>query len=425
MADKLAEVINAAMTRQQIKPENEEPTLTLISFRTGDASMISSVRDFVVAVQEEFDVTLEAVGGGYGCLKIIFRNTGEAYAIAELQELIRDEKFCRLALKYGLQVTILNDPDNPDNYERVDNRTGLSSKAMSSKAMKGQVPAEDQPVEFAILTALPDPEFRALRRELLKNTKSQEVRILDNDTTYFKYEINFNETKTYSVVASFQSKMGNVQAALMCERLIKRWVPKHVILMGIAGGLDRGKLSLGDVVVADEVLHYDVRRKEADERTRWAPTAYMVDRLLLNRVQDFHLDDGAINRWQGKNVLTLHPGASVPSLHIGTVACGDAIVDGERFTMELKNMNRRLLATEMEAGGFLEATVQQLSTVSSMVIRGISDFALAKTETDRDRNTDWRKYASETSASLAVEFLKYLSTIEQNPEVGMATMEQA
>ena len=61
--------------------------------------------------------------------------------------------------------------------------------------------------------------------------------------------------RPYRCVASFAGKMGERKAALVTQRLLARWQPATVVVLGIAGGIDRD-VRLGDVVAATLVESY-------------------------------------------------------------------------------------------------------------------------------------------------------------------------
>jgi nucleoside phosphorylase len=64
--------------------------------------------------------------------------------------------------------------------------------------------------------------------------------------------------------------MGNVSAAEAAAQVINVWNPSHIILTGIAGGIqDAGaELSLGDVLIADQVVGYELAKIRPDGTER-------------------------------------------------------------------------------------------------------------------------------------------------------------
>ena len=74
--------------------------------------------------------------------------------------------------------------------------------------------------------------------------------------------------ESYTVVVVMLLGMGNEEAAVATTRVIQRWQPEHVLMVGIAGGVP-GKVALGDVVVTDSIYYYEpAKLKPRGERTK-------------------------------------------------------------------------------------------------------------------------------------------------------------
>jgi nucleoside phosphorylase len=86
-------------------------------------------------------------------------------------------------------------------------------------------------VDFAIIAGLIE-EFGDLGRlvpELVEEDKYQNSEIWYRGTIVAK-----NDTR-YSVVAAFQTAMGPQQASALTAKIIQRWDPAYIILIGISG----------------------------------------------------------------------------------------------------------------------------------------------------------------------------------------------
>ena len=79
--------------------------------------------------------------------------------------------------------------------------------------------------------------------------------------------------------------MGQLNVALLTRDIVQNWNPKKVILVGIAGGLS-GDTKLGDVVVADQIVDYELGKITPTGATpRWS--AYRSDPYLIDRLLKF------------------------------------------------------------------------------------------------------------------------------------------
>lgn len=116
-------------------------------------------------------------------------------------------------------------------------------------------------VDFLLLTAL-EEELRCLLDCLPGYRKEDPAR--DDTQTYYKTAIvatlPSETTITYTVVASALMAMGRVNAATVTALAIQRWHPRFVILIGIAGGVPESGISLGDVLISDQVVDYELQK---------------------------------------------------------------------------------------------------------------------------------------------------------------------
>jgi len=85
---------------------------------------------------------------------------------------------------------------------------------------------------------------------------------------------------TYNVVLTSLATMGRVPATATTSDAIRRWRPRYVLLVGIAGGVaDRG-VHLGDVLVSDQVVDYEQQKVTADG-SQYRFQVHRADQRLL------------------------------------------------------------------------------------------------------------------------------------------------
>ena len=87
------------------------------------------------------------------------------------------------------------------------------------------------------------------------------------------------------MVVTLLLNMGNEDAAVATTRIIHRWQPKHVLMVGIAGGV-AGKVALGDIVVADTIYYYELAKLTPDG-VEGRPADFVTSRLLYGRAQAY------------------------------------------------------------------------------------------------------------------------------------------
>jgi predicted ATPase/nucleoside phosphorylase len=246
------------------------------------------------------------------------------------------------------------------------------------------------PIDFGVITALPVERDAII--DLLENREM--VQDACNDIrTYYVGDLRLRSGLSYKIVCVMTLDVGNVDAVMAAADLIRCWGPQHVAMIGIAGGVPRDGLTLGDVVVADEVIEYEYS-KDGPGRPQLRPRAHRVDAPLLERAK-------VLTNWPGQ-VLAARPKGSLRSsskLFIGPIASGNKVIAGRRARARIVSLNPRILAFEMESEGVATAAWQQLRSTPIMVIRGICDLA------DETKADDWQPYAARAAATFFRDFL--------------------
>lgn len=163
--------------------------------------------------------------------------------------------------------------------------------------------------------------------------------------------------------------VGKVNAAMVATLAIDHFSPREVLFTGVAGGIDP-VLGIGDVVVAEHVLHHDTGVFGPDGfeiyQSGHVPFFNPADHLgyrpslgLLDRVRS------AATGLQLSPVL-----GRVPNLVFGTVVTGDQFIQSEEERRRLFE-TFKAQATEME--GAAVAQVAEHFGVDHILIRAVSD----------------------------------------------------
>jgi hypothetical protein len=90
-----------------------------------------------------------------------------------------------------------------------------------------------------------------------------------------------------------------------------------------------------------------------------------------------------------------------PSLHLGAIASGNIVAASKAFVDEVKRIDRKFLAIDMEAAGVAAAAVERIHSLPYIVIRGISDRANeTKAALEKESKKVWRRYCVRNAGSL-------------------------
>ncbi len=252
----------------------------------------------------------------------------------------------------------------------------------------------DEPVDFAIITALP-VERQAVVRRLTAYRKIQEA---GEPLTFYLGHLDIpGEATPYSVVVTQLLDMGNLDAAATTVRVLQRYRPRNVLMVGIAGGV-AGKVKLGDVVVARHACYYEPAKLHPDgDEPR--EQQFHADAMLLGRAQHYEESD-----WTAQ-IEVARPGddgaeAHHSRAHIGTIACGEKVVSDLAELAAIGKLCPKMLAVAMEGAGVARAVLTVDRHPRYLEIRGISDYA------GPDKNDGWHEYAANAAAAFAFGFLK-------------------
>ncbi|URM99510.1 hypothetical protein LUW76_37225 [Actinomadura madurae] len=180
--------------------------------------------------------------------------------------------------------------------------------------------------------------------------------------------------------------------------------PTMIVLAGIGGGIHKD-VRLGDVVVATRVVYYDLR-KETPEGTRHRGQERVAPAGVGHAVNAFFTDHEPAEFTETDPADT----SRTFTAHHGPIGSGDAVIaDGDAEILHyLAGFNDKILAVDMEAGGFSQACHERTADTGRphgwVVVRGISDKA------DAAKDDDYHRIASWHAAATVRELLPYLRT---------------
>ncbi|WP_309896005.1 hypothetical protein [Archangium sp.] len=243
-------------------------------------------------------------------------------------------------------------------------------------------------VDVAVLVAL-EEEFEQLRSLVPGMTPVPDPQF---GGYYYCFDVGLTGP-VYRCVARFIGNMGPDRAGLFADRLIARWHPRVVVMVGIAAGL-HDDIHLGDVVVAEQVNAYLSDTKAVPQGEEgWSllprPRVFEGNHALLQEVANFRfVHAAAYGAWCNAGATDLEEQVDAaarkklvskglievkPSLHRVHLASGPVVVAANGFAEWLRSHDSSIKAVEMEAAGLLEAAATRVEPSRALVIRGISD----------------------------------------------------
>lgn len=140
---------------------------------------------------------------------------------------------------------------------------------------------------------------------------------------------------------------------------------KHVIAVGIAFGAYNDRQTLGQVLIANEILGYDQARVNPDGTERFRDLSHRTSRYWLQRAQTRqHQPPSGV------------PAEHWPSAEEGTLLSGGKLIDNKPLRDQLvSSFRNRIVGGEMEGVGVAAAATADPQKREWIVIKAICDFA--------------------------------------------------
>jgi nucleoside phosphorylase len=261
-----------------------------------------------------------------------------------------------------------------------------------------RIPSADD-FDIAIICALPRPELDKVKRAggaLWEPLPSAP----DDPSSYFATSWKTEAGSTLRVVAASPTQMGMPASSVLATKMILRFRPKLVAMVGIAAGTRTDKQGFGDVLAADRTFDYNAGKVSArEEKLHFEPDpnpisipARLRDRLMVWSAQRIELDLIS-SAWPANSPRTRL------SIHVGALGSGAAVIDARQPVTEVLQHWRKLVGIEMEAYGVHIACRDAVEPAPAFLcLKGVCDFALEKGD-------EWQDYAAYCAAEVCFRFL--------------------
>jgi nucleoside phosphorylase len=269
--------------------------------------------------------------------------------------------------------------------KRPDNRSGESPMPQS--------------FDVAIVCALHTPEL-----EKVLDTGEQPWEPLsqrpDDPHTYHHTVYTTRKENLLRVIAAAPNQMGLAASAVLATKMILRFRPRLVTMVGIAAGVKAKSQGVGDILAAEHTFDYGAG-KAATEKGRLVfepdPKPLDIDARLNARLKYWQAKRTELNdiydKWMGPKPRT------VLTLHVGPLASGAAVIDNRKPVKDVLEHWRKLIGVEMEAYAVHRACKDAVTPAPMyLCLKSICDFA-------QNKGDAWQPYAAFTAAQLCHRFL--------------------
>jgi nucleoside phosphorylase len=266
----------------------------------------------------------------------------------------------------------------------------LSAEGSSASPEQPPVPPALQ--ADVLIVTVTEVEARAvLDQSQAASGQEAQVHFIGDNNIYHELGL-IGGARTFMV----QSEMGSGGTGgsiLTVKESIEVLKPKALVMVGIAFGMDESKQQIGDILVAKQLLLYDLQRAGSDGSGGLKislrgdqPSASI---RLLNRFR------ASVYRW--KNAKP----------DFGLVLSGDKLIDNLDYRDQLRHTAPEAIGGEMEGAGLY--AVAQRCKVDWILVKAICDWA------DGQKGVD-KQNRQQLAAANAAAFV--LHTIQQGGFVG-------
>jgi|SRR5215208_3467516 len=243
--------------------------------------------------------------------------------------------------------------------------------------------------DIAIITALPE-ELTEFRRAFLDLT-GRHLTQVEEDPYVLRGHLP-KASKSLLIFAAHQHEPGMVSAAALATRMIACYAPQYLVMLGIAAGIQRPGVKLGDVLIADFVSNYQAGKAfsggEVKKNRVGIPLDPELKMMMLQSAKE------SIMPW-----ISDRRGSRFQA-HLGVILTGSQVLADNSLMKELENENRKVVGVEMEGVAVFQAAseTRESSRPKPILIKGVSDFG---TKTKKD---DFQQLAASNSALFFLRF---------------------
>jgi|GEM_PF-4288474 len=242
--------------------------------------------------------------------------------------------------------------------------------------------------DIAVITALPEElaEFHRAFEDLTGN----DLTPVEDDPHVLRGHLP-KRSKPFLIFAAHQHSPGMVSAAALATRMITRYAPQYLVMLGITAAFQRPGVKLGDVLIADFVSNYQDGKVFSGGEVKKSRVGVPLDPELKMMLQN---SKESIMKW-----ISDRRGSTFQA-HMGVILTGSQVVADDKFMKDLENEARKLVGVEMEGVAVFQAAseTREPSRPKPILIKGASDFG---TKTKRD---DAQNLAASNSALFFLKF---------------------
>ena len=249
--------------------------------------------------------------------------------------------------------------------------------------------------DLGIVCALESPELEAIKAIEWNWNQTQQA---GDHTIYFVGRFGAADDEK-TVVAASTPMMGMPATMTVAGKMIEAFRPRYIAMTGMTAGV-HGKTKLGDVIVANPCWDWGSGKwVSTSDGLKFEPAPFHVqlDPWVRERLREIAGDTALLNEiragWPAEK-----PQHEL-RVRVGPMASGASVLADGETVERVRDVQRDLLAVEMEAYGiFLAAQECAEPRPKALVLKSVVDHG------DKDKNNHYQYYSAYTSARVLKAF---------------------
>lgn len=201
------------------------------------------------------------------------------------------------------------------------------------------------------------------------------------------------KVRSHQIVSIGLKETNQPRSVTIISQAIRRWNPKHIIILGTATGFAKNNIQRGDVIIAKHLVNYEIQTPHSNEATaRWSFTPADTNLISLATMIP-------VVAWR-KRLKSSYLNLPKTKVHFGALVSGQRVENIPMLLEQYSLEESKLLGFEIESGGMLSTVFQSTKNPSFITISGVSDInGQAKVK------EKWKAYTVDVAASFAMELM--------------------
>ncbi|MBU8879231.1 hypothetical protein BGM26_09575 [Bacillus sp. FJAT-29790] len=208
----------------------------------------------------------------------------------------------------------------------------------------------------------------------------------DSSVFFFKSKLDV-DGEEIKIICNTPDHMGTTDTAIVTSKMIDYYKPKVIVMFGITAGIEN-QVNLGDIIFASTCYSHETGKYiEENGETVFLPTTSHVNASsnLVSIAKEMKFENEIFSKFYCS--YTGNKPNNPPSIHIGPMSSGNAVIANDKILKGLIRNERKLLGVDMEIYGLYRACYLSKHPVPKFIaFKIVSDFA------DNNKNDDYHQY---------------------------------